>query len=183
MARPTEPRPSDPDFDVLDCFDDDSPTPVLAVGTRDNLEQKAREATRRAATVEDEDVASLAHDLKNPLTIIMLEATQIEQRLALRTLRRFSAASSASVKMPRTSIGLFQRPARSWLRPMPASWSCASIASTSSRLLRDAVASGADARPHSCASRYPRRAVCCTATRCVWSVWCRTSSQRAQVLR
>jgi len=84
MARTTEPRTHDPDFDVPDRFDEDSPTPVLAVGTRDKLEDKAREATRRAATVEDEDVASLAHDLKNPLTIIMLEATQIEQRLALR---------------------------------------------------------------------------------------------------
>src|SRR5689334_18055280 len=84
MARITEPRTEDPDFDDLDRFDEDTPTPVLAVGTRDKLEEKAREATRRAATVEDEDVASLAHDLKNPLTIIMLEATQIEQRLALR---------------------------------------------------------------------------------------------------
>ena len=31
----------------------------------------------------DDDVASLAHDLKNPLTIIMLEAGQIEERLGL----------------------------------------------------------------------------------------------------
>src|SRR5262245_3978663 len=84
MARSTEPRTDEPEVEVADRFDEDSPTPVLAAGTRDQLEIHAREATRRASTVEDEDVASLAHDLKNPLTIIMLEATQIEQRLALR---------------------------------------------------------------------------------------------------
>lgn len=32
----------------------------------------------------DEEVAALAHDLKNPLTIIMLEAMQIEQRLGIK---------------------------------------------------------------------------------------------------
>ena len=96
MARTTEPPPNDPEFELHDRFDDDQPTPVLAQGTRDQLEVQARQATRAAGTasrvepprrpptVEDEDVASLAHDLKNPLTIIMLEATQIEQRLALR---------------------------------------------------------------------------------------------------
>ena len=88
MARPTEPRLiADQELEFADRFDEDTPTPVLAVGTRDSLADKAREAQRRAGrpqTVEDEDVASLAHDLKNPLTIIMLEATQIEQRLALR---------------------------------------------------------------------------------------------------
>ncbi|HEY5921450.1 MAG TPA: HAMP domain-containing sensor histidine kinase [Kofleriaceae bacterium] len=98
MARTTEPRlPAESDLPIEDRFDEDQPTPVMAVGTRDSLADQAREATRRAAvadppreaarrpaTVEDEDVASLAHDLKNPLTIIMLETTQIEQRLALR---------------------------------------------------------------------------------------------------
>lgn len=62
---------------------EEHPTPVLAAGTRD-LGQQAREAIRRSQTVEDEDVAALAHDLKNPLTIIMLEAMQIEQRLGTR---------------------------------------------------------------------------------------------------
>jgi signal transduction histidine kinase len=86
MARTTEPPSADlADLDVVgDQFDEEQPTPVLAVGTRDSLADKAREATRRAATVEDEDVTSLAHDLKNPLTIIMLESTQIEQRLGLK---------------------------------------------------------------------------------------------------
>ena len=91
MARvpePPAPSPVDPDIErsdrTADRFEDDQPTPVLASGTRDELAAQAREATKRAETVEDEDVASLAHDLKNPLTIIMLEATQIEHRLALR---------------------------------------------------------------------------------------------------
>jgi signal transduction histidine kinase len=85
MARTIEPPLTGPsDFDVGEQFDEEQPTPVLAAGTRDSLVDKAREAARRAATVEDEDVASLAHDLKNPLTIIMLESLQIEQRLGLR---------------------------------------------------------------------------------------------------
>ncbi len=100
MARSIEPPSTDEeaDLDVGNPFDEDQPTPVLAAGTRDSLADKAREAVhragavednarepgRRAGTVEDEDVASLAHDLKNPLTIIMLEAMQIEQRLGHR---------------------------------------------------------------------------------------------------
>jgi signal transduction histidine kinase len=85
MARTIEPPSADEaELDVGDQFDEEQATPVLAAGTRDSLADKAREATRRAATVEDEDVASLAHDLKNPLTIIMLESTQIEQRLGLK---------------------------------------------------------------------------------------------------
>jgi signal transduction histidine kinase len=85
VARTIEPSSADhPELDVGDQFDEEQPTPVLAAGTRDSLVDKAREAVRRAETVEDEDVASLAHDLKNPLTIIMLEATQIEQRLGLK---------------------------------------------------------------------------------------------------
>ena len=93
MTRSSEPpSPSEPDVarperiepERSDHFEDDQPTPVLAMGTHSELVDQAREATRRAQTVEDEDVASLAHDLKNPLTFIMLEATQIEQRLALR---------------------------------------------------------------------------------------------------
>jgi signal transduction histidine kinase len=85
MARTTEPPSTDhADLDVGDQFDEEQLTPVLAAGTHDSLAVEAREAQRRAATVEDEDVTSLAHDLKNPLTIIMLESTQIEQRLGLK---------------------------------------------------------------------------------------------------
>ncbi|HEX5059190.1 MAG TPA: HAMP domain-containing sensor histidine kinase [Kofleriaceae bacterium] len=87
MSRVTQPPSSDDrDVEIVDPFEDDQRTPVLAVGTRDELAEKAREAARRAAapSVPNEDVAALAHDLKNPLTIIMLEANQIEQRLALR---------------------------------------------------------------------------------------------------
>jgi two-component system, OmpR family, phosphate regulon sensor histidine kinase PhoR len=90
MNRSFEPPRGGDESDELepelkaDRFEDDEPTPILAVGTRDGLEEQAREANRRAASVADEDVASLAHDLKNPLTIIMLEALQIEQRLAIK---------------------------------------------------------------------------------------------------
>lgn len=68
-----------------DTFGDSEPTPVVSLGTRD-LDQQARMA--RAGTAEpatNDDVAALAHDLKNPLTIIMLEATQIEQRIGRHT--------------------------------------------------------------------------------------------------
>jgi len=82
------------DEDDAPGFDQDEETPiVLASGTRDNLVEKARAAaaaaqaspasTRKARAIDD-DVASLAHDLKNPLTIIMLETSQIEQRLGVR---------------------------------------------------------------------------------------------------
>jgi signal transduction histidine kinase len=85
MARSIEPpAPGDP-APKANPFDAEEPTPVLAAGTRDELADKAREASRRArTTVEDDDVASLAHDIKNPLTIISLEALQIEQRLGQR---------------------------------------------------------------------------------------------------
>jgi signal transduction histidine kinase len=83
----TTPRaPDDADAEIDDVendFDADIPTPVVAAGTRDDLADKARAAQRLASEpgAPDDDVASLAHDLKNPLTVIMLEATQIEQRL------------------------------------------------------------------------------------------------------
>src|SRR5262245_29673515 len=71
---------------VFDGFEEEEPTPVLAADTHSELIDQAREATRRATTeVPTDDVAALAHDLKNPLTIIMLEAVQIEQRLGART--------------------------------------------------------------------------------------------------
>lgn len=79
------PRPGDRDegdqVEPFESYDDDEPTPVIAQGTRDDLEIAARVARQRAGTLPDDDVAALAHDLKNPLTIIMLEAAQIEQRL------------------------------------------------------------------------------------------------------
>src|SRR5678815_3769178 len=84
MARTVEPPLTDPSDEVADRFEEDQPTPLLAAGTHDSLAVQAQEAARRAPTVEDEDVTSLAHDLKNPLTIIMLESTQIEQRLGLK---------------------------------------------------------------------------------------------------
>jgi signal transduction histidine kinase len=91
MARPIEP-PSDREskLEIADRFEEEEPTPVLAAGTQDSLVEQAREAQRRAAPApaaapaSDDEVASLAHDLKNPLTIITLEAMQIEQRLGLK---------------------------------------------------------------------------------------------------
>jgi signal transduction histidine kinase len=56
-------------------------TPALAAGTRDHLEEQAL-AARRAAL--DDDVAGIAHDLKNSLSVILLEAGQLELRLGLR---------------------------------------------------------------------------------------------------
>jgi signal transduction histidine kinase len=64
---------------AAEAFDTDAKTPTFAAGTRDQLAEEAR------AAMSDDDVAALAHDLKNPLTIIMLEANQIEQRLGSRT--------------------------------------------------------------------------------------------------
>lgn len=83
MARTFDPASAD-DSEPADRFDEDDPTPVLAAGTRDSLFDEAREAQRRvtaSSMAADEEVAALAHDLKTPLTIIMLEASQIEQRL------------------------------------------------------------------------------------------------------
>jgi signal transduction histidine kinase len=74
---------------IDDGFEVDETTPVLAVGTHSDLSERARAARIAAASPPpapppSEDVAALAHDLKNPLTIIMLEANQIEQRLGAR---------------------------------------------------------------------------------------------------
>jgi len=73
---------------VDDSFEVDEQTPVIATGTRDDMTDRARAARQSPAPASPsaaDDVAALAHDLKNPLTIIMLEATQIEQRLGSRT--------------------------------------------------------------------------------------------------
>ena len=94
MARPPHPPAPgsfiDDDDDDVPGFDQDEETPiVLATGTRDNLAEKARAAAAakpRQVRKVDDDVASLAHDIKNPLTIIMLETSQIEQRIGARGL-------------------------------------------------------------------------------------------------
>lgn len=81
MAR----RPHTPDWEAGHPDDpgfEEERTPVLATGTRDDLAEKAARVARDAEL--DDDVAALAHDLKNPLTIIMLEASQIEERLGAR---------------------------------------------------------------------------------------------------
>ncbi len=81
MTVPREPDDDEIDKVVDDPFEVDELTPVVAVGTRDDLADKARAALGAVSESANEDVAALAHDLKNPLTIIMLEATQIEQRI------------------------------------------------------------------------------------------------------
>src|SRR5437870_5527327 len=86
MARPPEPPAKStptPDKDRPDFEPEEDTLIVIAAGTRDNLADKAR-AARLASREVDDDVAALAHDLKNPLTIVMLEASQIEQRLGTR---------------------------------------------------------------------------------------------------
>jgi signal transduction histidine kinase len=82
MARPPDWVEVPAAEDVEAGFEEER-TPVLATGTRDDLAEKAARVARDAAL--DDDVAALAHDLKNPLTIIMLEANQIDERLGTRT--------------------------------------------------------------------------------------------------
>lgn len=57
-------------------------TPVIAKGTHTDLAEQAAQAQREPAG--DEDVASLVHDLRTPLSIIMLEAQLLETRLGTR---------------------------------------------------------------------------------------------------
>lgn len=80
--------PRQTDDAELEDFESDAPTPVFAAGTHSEALERVRGATlppETEAARPAEDVASLAHDLKNPLTIIMLETSQIEQRLGSRT--------------------------------------------------------------------------------------------------
>lgn len=56
--------------------------PVIAKGTREDVTEQARAAV--AGEIRD-DVVAIAHDLKNPLSIIMMEAGLLEQRLAARS--------------------------------------------------------------------------------------------------
>lgn len=78
MARVTQPgketrRTVDPRRDP----DPDEPTrPHIAKGTRNDVRA---EALRKRGI--DDDIASVAHDVKTPLSIIMLESTVIEERL------------------------------------------------------------------------------------------------------
>jgi signal transduction histidine kinase len=75
------------DSAAAEAFDSDAKTPTFAAGTRDQLTEQARAARKAASSpaLSGDDVAALAHDVKNPLTIIMLEAAQIEHRLGSRT--------------------------------------------------------------------------------------------------
>jgi signal transduction histidine kinase len=56
--------------------------PHLAKGTRDDVTREAHRAIdQRRTRAIDEDIESVAHDVKTPLSIIMLEANVLEQRL------------------------------------------------------------------------------------------------------
>ena len=57
-------------------------TPILARGTREDMSEQAGHAR---VIPPDEHVAAIVHDLKSPLSIIMLEATLLEQRLGARS--------------------------------------------------------------------------------------------------
>jgi len=86
MPAPRDPQSGAGDDDDIETgFELDEPTPVIAAGTRDDMADKARAALASAAAAADaprnDEVAALAHDLKNPLTIILLETSQIEHRL------------------------------------------------------------------------------------------------------
>lgn len=56
--------------------------PHLAKGTRDDVTHEAQRAIegRRTRAIDD-DIESVAHDVKTPLSIIMLEANVLEERL------------------------------------------------------------------------------------------------------
>ena len=57
-------------------------SPHLAKGTRDDVTREAQRAIedRRTRAIDD-DIESVAHDVKTPLSIIMLEANVLEERL------------------------------------------------------------------------------------------------------
>jgi signal transduction histidine kinase len=58
------------------------PAPHIAKGTRDDVSREAQRAlsARRPRAIDD-DIESVAHDVKTPLSIIMLEANVLEERL------------------------------------------------------------------------------------------------------
>jgi signal transduction histidine kinase len=55
-------------------------TPHLAKGTHQDVAREAQRAVRRTRAIDD-DIESVAHDVKTPLSIIMLEANVLEERL------------------------------------------------------------------------------------------------------
>lgn len=75
MARVPHPRPPTSPRRAPVAEPDEPAPPHLAKGTRDVTEQ-----ARRTRAIDD-DIASVAHDVKTPLSIIMLEANVLEQRL------------------------------------------------------------------------------------------------------
>lgn len=58
------------------------PVPTIAKGTRQDLSEAAARA--QATPVIDDDIASIVHDIRTPLSIILLEADLIESRLGPR---------------------------------------------------------------------------------------------------
>jgi len=78
-----EPRTPDPRRDP-----DDAPPVHLAKGTHEDVREAAREAAHKATRAGrgcraiDDDIAAVAHDVKTPLSIIMLETNVLEERLA-----------------------------------------------------------------------------------------------------
>ncbi len=82
VMRPKPPEPRDEREDTGPVALDDTPPPVIAKGTREDVAAQARAAA--AGQIHD-DVVSIAHDLKNPLSIIMMETSLLEQRLAARS--------------------------------------------------------------------------------------------------
>ena len=77
MARTTH-HGKEPRRAVDPRRDPDEPArPHLAKGTRRDIAEATARITRRI----DDDIACVAHDVKTPLSIIMLEANVIEERL------------------------------------------------------------------------------------------------------
>src|SRR6185312_13153697 len=73
-----EPRTPDPRREP-----DEPARPHLAKGTRDDIGEAALKATRagRGSRAIDDDIAAVAHDVRTPLSIIMLETNVLEDRL------------------------------------------------------------------------------------------------------
>jgi signal transduction histidine kinase len=73
-----KPRSPDPRRDP-----DEAAVPHIAKGTRHDVSDAAQKAARstRIARAIDDDIAAVAHDVKTPLSIIMLESNVLEERL------------------------------------------------------------------------------------------------------
>jgi signal transduction histidine kinase len=74
-----EPRTPDPRRDP-DPSTDEPERPHIAKGTHDDVSAAAQRATRVSRAIDD-DIAAVAHDVKTPLSIIMLETNVLEERL------------------------------------------------------------------------------------------------------